>query len=184
MVTTLEYIDLSNNNFTGLPAEVGQLSNLETLNLSNNNFTGLPHELGNLHKLKYLNLSGNDISEFDLQIIREQLPDTTIITDTSDSVACTMDAKICPDGSAVGRVGPNCEFAACPVTPEVVCTEAMKKATACTLEYAPVCGLVQVQCVTTPSNPVPDTFSNGCSACAAGNVISYTEGQCVALEVN
>ena len=25
-----------------------------------------------------------------------------------------MDAKICPDGTAVGRSGPNCEFAACP----------------------------------------------------------------------
>lgn len=30
-------------------------------------------------------------------------------------VACTMEAKLCPDGSAVGRVGPNCEFAACPI---------------------------------------------------------------------
>lgn len=29
-------------------------------------------------------------------------------------VACTMEAKICPDGSAVGRVGPQCEFTACP----------------------------------------------------------------------
>ena len=29
-------------------------------------------------------------------------------------VACTMDAKICPDGSAVGRSGPKCEFEACP----------------------------------------------------------------------
>jgi hypothetical protein len=28
--------------------------------------------------------------------------------------ACTQEAKICPDGSAVGRMGPNCEFAACP----------------------------------------------------------------------
>lgn len=28
--------------------------------------------------------------------------------------ACNMDAKICPDGSSVGRTGPNCEFAACP----------------------------------------------------------------------
>lgn len=27
---------------------------------------------------------------------------------------CTTEAKICPDGSAVGRTGPNCEFAACP----------------------------------------------------------------------
>lgn len=35
------------------------------------------------------------------------------------AVACTMEAKICPDGTAVGRQGPNCEFAACPtaVTP-------------------------------------------------------------------
>lgn len=29
-------------------------------------------------------------------------------------VACTQEAKICSDGSAVGRTGPNCEFAACP----------------------------------------------------------------------
>lgn len=29
--------------------------------------------------------------------------------------ACTEEAMICPDGSAVGRTGPNCEFAACPV---------------------------------------------------------------------
>lgn len=28
--------------------------------------------------------------------------------------ACTMEAKICPDGSAVGRTGPNCEFTPCP----------------------------------------------------------------------
>lgn len=27
---------------------------------------------------------------------------------------CTQEAKICPDGSAVGRIGSNCEFAACP----------------------------------------------------------------------
>lgn len=31
-----------------------------------------------------------------------------------DVVMCTMDAKICPDGSSVGRTGPNCEFAQCP----------------------------------------------------------------------
>ncbi len=28
---------------------------------------------------------------------------------------CTDEAKICPDGSAVGRTEPNCEFATCPV---------------------------------------------------------------------
>jgi hypothetical protein len=28
--------------------------------------------------------------------------------------ACTLEAKVCPDGSSVGRTGPNCEFAPCP----------------------------------------------------------------------
>jgi hypothetical protein len=31
-----------------------------------------------------------------------------------DMVACTMEAKLCPDGSYVGRQGPRCEFAPCP----------------------------------------------------------------------
>ena len=31
-----------------------------------------------------------------------------------ENVACTMEAKLCPDGSAVGRTGPNCEFTECP----------------------------------------------------------------------
>ena len=31
-----------------------------------------------------------------------------------EPVACTMEAKICPDGSSVGRVPPDCEFAPCP----------------------------------------------------------------------
>ncbi len=32
-----------------------------------------------------------------------------------DFVACTTDAMLCPDGSYVGRSGPNCEFA-CPTS--------------------------------------------------------------------
>lgn len=28
---------------------------------------------------------------------------------------CTMDVKLCPDGSYVGREGPNCEFKNCPL---------------------------------------------------------------------
>ncbi|TNE27547.1 MAG: hypothetical protein EP349_09065 [Alphaproteobacteria bacterium] len=35
-------------------------------------------------------------------------------TAQAESVMCTMDAKLCPDGSSVGRTGPNCEFAPCP----------------------------------------------------------------------
>ncbi len=33
-----------------------------------------------------------------------------------NEIACTMEAKLCSDGSAVGRVGPSCEFAPCPGT--------------------------------------------------------------------
>lgn len=33
---------------------------------------------------------------------------------SSNQKGCTMEAKVCPDGSAVGRSGPNCEFAPCP----------------------------------------------------------------------
>ncbi|MBX9765300.1 hypothetical protein K2X83_01520 [Patescibacteria group bacterium] len=44
-----------------------------------------------------------------LQNPNQRLPDAT---------ACTMDAKMCPDGSYVGRIAPRCEFAPCPnVTP-------------------------------------------------------------------
>ncbi len=35
-----------------------------------------------------------------------------------NQAACTQEAKLCPDGSSVGRVGPNCEFAPCPTSKE------------------------------------------------------------------
>ncbi len=33
-------------------------------------------------------------------------------------IGCTAEAKLCPDGSSVGRTGPNCEFAECPIVDE------------------------------------------------------------------
>lgn len=33
---------------------------------------------------------------------------------TTPPIACTQEAKLCSDGSAVGRTGPRCEFALCP----------------------------------------------------------------------
>jgi hypothetical protein len=41
--------------------------------------------------------------------------------------ACTEEAKVCPDGSAVGRTGPNCEFAPCPGEGTVMCTADVKE---------------------------------------------------------
>ena len=42
-------------------------------------------------------------------------------TPVGDPVMCTMDARECPDGSYVGRTGPNCEF----VCPDVPATTAV-----------------------------------------------------------
>ncbi len=42
--------------------------------------------------------------------------DTRIANAPSGGQACTQEAKLCPDGSAVGRTGPKCEFTECPST--------------------------------------------------------------------
>ncbi|MBU2635407.1 hypothetical protein KJ841_02985, partial [Patescibacteria group bacterium] len=34
----------------------------------------------------------------------------------AEPIACTMDAKLCPDGSYVARIPPKCDFAPCPET--------------------------------------------------------------------
>lgn len=49
--------------------------------------------------------------------LKEATENASIITVTKEDgqVACAQEAKLCPDGSAVGRTGPNCEFASCPV---------------------------------------------------------------------
>jgi hypothetical protein len=141
---------------------------------------------------------------------------------TTDPVACTMDAKICSDGTAVGRNGSNnCEFDACsdekiyvgkspeqcqvikfmcaegkqyfsdnkgcgcePIPNETATTgklqaiDCVERTQACTREYMPVCGQVQVQCIRAPCPPVMQTFSNKCEACANSLTISYTQGAC------
>ncbi|KND51167.1 MAG: hypothetical protein ABA06_02520 [Parcubacteria bacterium C7867-001] len=33
----------------------------------------------------------------------------------NNQTVCTLDAKICPDGTGLGRQGPNCAFPACPL---------------------------------------------------------------------
>ncbi len=40
-------------------------------------------------------------------------PATSFAFEATSPVVCTMEAKMCPDGSYVGRVGPSCEFQAC-----------------------------------------------------------------------
>lgn len=41
-------------------------------------------------------------------------PGGSAAPETPAEPACTRDAKVCPDGTTVGRTGPACEFAPCP----------------------------------------------------------------------
>lgn len=49
----------------------------------------------------------------------------------SKQTVCTMEAKICPDGTSVGRSGPKCEFAPCPIGQKLTPTESNQNQTAC-----------------------------------------------------
>lgn len=44
---------------------------------------------------------------------------TPVVSPTKPANACNLDAKICPDGTSVVRVGPGCEFSPCPTNPPV-----------------------------------------------------------------
>ena len=55
-------LDLSDNELTVLPLEIGQLSNLTELDLSYNQLTALPPTIAQLTNLLVLNLSGNQLT--------------------------------------------------------------------------------------------------------------------------
>lgn len=57
-----------------------------------------------------------------------QAPNTPIVPDNQGTL-CTMDAMLCPDGSYVGRTGPQCEF---------VCPAVSTSSTATTSDYSDV----------------------------------------------
>lgn len=59
----LEYLDLSNNNITGLPSDFWSLGSLKSLNLSSNQLSQtLPSNIGNFGLLETLDLSSNNFS--------------------------------------------------------------------------------------------------------------------------
>ena len=61
---------------------------------------------------------------------------------------------------------------------KIYCSDSERNVDACIEIYDPVCGFVQVECVTEPCNPIPETFSNSCFACMNERVIYYVEGEC------
>ena len=54
-------LNLSFNDLTSLPAEIGKLQSLKELILYENKLTSLPAEIGKLQKLTFLDLQGNSL---------------------------------------------------------------------------------------------------------------------------
>jgi hypothetical protein len=59
------------------------------------------------------------------------------------------------------------------------CKEEERNVDACIEIYQPVCGQMQVECITAPCDPAKQTFENSCKACANDRVLSYVEGECM-----
>lgn len=71
------------------------------------------HKDGLIYNI-YINSEGqNDLEIFD-QILSTFKFINPVASPSAKPIACTKEAKLCPDGSYVGRTGPNCEFAPCP----------------------------------------------------------------------
>ncbi|MEI6327351.1 MAG: hypothetical protein WCO78_04525 [Candidatus Roizmanbacteria bacterium] len=48
--------------------------------------------------------------------------------------SCTLEAKLCPNGTTVGRKGPNCEFDVCPSFAPQPTTKPVKNKEGCTMD--------------------------------------------------
>jgi hypothetical protein len=60
----------------------------------------------------------------------------------------------------------------------ITCKDSQRNSDVCYELYKPVCGYLQVECITTPCDLQPQTFSNDCFACSNSRVKYYTEGAC------
>lgn len=60
---------------------------------------------------------------------------------------------------------------------KMVCDGGTNPPVACTLEYNPVCGSKPIVCITTPCNPISQTYGNRCALKADGASFLH-EGQC------
>ena len=65
-----------------------------------------------------------------------------------------------------------------PVKAHKTCPKDRVRNGVCTMIYKPVCAKVQIQCFTTPCNPVDTTFGNSCEACNNPLISGYTDGAC------
>ncbi len=127
----------------------------------------------------------------------EQIPETTerycnndfqVIEVNNNDAICGN--NICEQGEAniEGRCGPNADpgclgppsfSGSCPEDCDLlVCPPEYENVEACDDVLEPVCGIIDIQCITTPCNPIEETFSNRCYACINELVTGYINGEC------
>lgn len=82
-------------------------------------------------------------------------------------IACPLDAKLCPDGTSVGRTGESCTFPACP-PPNVTLADA-------NISYAIPAGFV--------ATGLPDSASIAAYGSAATTTASSTPAQSAAIVI-
>lgn len=105
---------------------------------------------------------------------------------TAPPQACDKDAKLCPDGSAVGRTGPNCEFPACPIANPIgkQCVGANDTSCPADFECVQSCGPP----VSRQDDPPPPYFCQlkgyvrNCPICLAKHTLIDTSKGAVAVE--
>ncbi len=69
-LTNLQKLYLRSNQLSSLPGEIGQLTNLQKLYLSENQLSSLPGEIGQLTNLQSLDLSWNQLSSLPGEIVQ------------------------------------------------------------------------------------------------------------------
>ena len=107
-------------NLTPAPVKRDTLSSIQWLGANKN----VPTHYSSFSKDGYIYTIGlitvNEIAyDPENMEVLDQILSTFKFTETSpapSAKACTMEAKLCPDGTSVGRSGPNCEFAPCPTS--------------------------------------------------------------------
>ncbi|MCL4416708.1 MAG: hypothetical protein M1365_08450 [Actinobacteria bacterium] len=65
-------------------------------------------------KKKFLNIKWIVLGLIVLVLIAIGTSAGYFFLNSNKQIACTLEAKLCPDGSSVGRTGSKCEFAKCP----------------------------------------------------------------------
>ena len=78
-IPALTELDLSENELTEMPEELGGLTNIEEINLSMNKLEKLPASIANLKQLKKLTIFNNKISQEEQAKIKALLPNCSIL---------------------------------------------------------------------------------------------------------